>query len=139
MKNFTKKSVISGQHLAFILRVQIKVLLIFRTSLDDYFWVWLYSGAFWEPSQTPIWSLFAKIVKGVSYFFRNIPSEIFGWVLNTPLIFELLRGKLNRSLFHDKINSQVNFSSRGICSLCNILSLLKVTFFVHFYFLRSLN
>ena len=63
---------------------------------------------------------------------------MFGWVLNIPLIFKLLRGKLSRSLFHVKINSQLTHSSRGCCLFCNIFkSLLKDSFFVHFYFLGS--
>ena len=63
---------------------------------------------------------------------------MFGWVPYIPLIFKLLRGKLSRSLFHVKINSQLTHSSRGCCLLCNIFkSLLKDSFFVHFYFLGS--
>ena len=59
--------------------------------------------------------------------------------INTPLEFKLLREKL-RSLLNPKINSQLTHSSKGSCSLCNIYKfLLKVTFFVHFYFLGSPN
>ena len=79
-------------------------------------------------------------LKAVNYFHKKISSEMFGWVLNIPLIFKILREKPSRSLFHVKINSQLTHSSRRTCSLCNICkSLLKVTFFVHFYFLESLN
>ena len=79
-------------------------------------------------------------LKAVNYFRKKISSEMFGWVLNIPLIFKILREKPSRSLFHVKTNSQLTHSSRRTCSLCNICkSLLKVTFFVHFYFLESLN
>ena len=30
--------------------------------------------------------LFLKIAKGVNYFCKNDPSQMFDWVLNTPLI-----------------------------------------------------
>ena len=40
-----------------------------------------------------------------TYFCKKVRSEMFGWVLNTPLIFKFVRGKLSKSLFHVKINS----------------------------------
>ena len=45
---------------------------------------------------------------------------MFLWVLDTPLIFKRLRGKLSRSLFYDKINSKLNHSPRCTCSFSNI-------------------
>ena len=72
-------------------------------------------------------------------FLQNNSIRDIRWVQNTPLIFKLLREKLGGSSFHDNINSLLNYSSRGICPLCNILSILEVTLFVHFYFLQSLS
>ena len=43
--------------------------------------------------------------KLLTIFTKKILSEMFGWVLNIPLIFRLFRGKLSRSLLHVKINS----------------------------------
>ena len=60
---------------------------------------------------------------------------MFCWFINIPLIFKILRRKFSRSFFHVKINS-----SKRRFSFCNIhKSLLKISFFVHFYFLGSLN
>ena len=58
------------------------------------------------------------------------------WVLNTALIFKILREKISRSLLHIKIIYQPTDSFRRSFSLCSIYkSLLKVSIFVHFYFL----
>ena len=78
--------------------------------------------------------------KSCKLFYQKISSEMFDWILNIPLIFKRLRWKLSRSLFHVKINSSLTHSSRGCCLLCNIFkSLLKVSFFIHFYFLGSVH
>ena len=71
----------------------------------------------------------------ISYFCKNIPSEMFVWGLNTLLIFK----HFSVSLFYDKINFQINHSSRGICVLCNIyMFVLKATFlFISIFLGRS--
>ena len=55
------------------------------------------------------------------------------------MIFTLYREKLSKFVScQNKL--KINDSSTGICLLCNIyMSLLKVTFFAHFFFLESLN
>ena len=42
---------------------------------------------YWEPVEDVQWSLFVKIVK---YFCKKASSQIFEWVLNTPLITSTL-------------------------------------------------
>ena len=59
---------------------------------------------------------------------------MFSWVLNIPLIFKFLTGKLSRILFHVKINFQLTHSSRGSCMLCNINKSVKSYFFRSFLF-----
>ena len=76
-------------------------------------------------------------VESCSLFSEKITSEMFGQILNIPLIFTLLGGKLSRSFFHVKINSQLTHSSKGGCSLCNIYEsyeFAKTQFFYPFLF-----
>ena len=81
------------------------------------------------------------MLKVVNYFRERISSEIFDWVLNTSPIFKLLGEHLSKFVSsQNKLLARLNHSSREICSFCNIyMSSLKVIFFVHFFFLESLN
>ena len=75
-------------------------------------------------------------LKAVNYYWKKNSSGMLDWVLNTPLIFKLLREKLVSC----KNNLQLNHSSTGNYLLCDShMSFLKVTFFTHFFFLESLN
>ena len=81
------------------------------------------------------------MLKVVNYFRERISSEIFDWVLNTSPIFKLLGEHLSKFVSsQNKLLARLNHSSREICSFCNIyMPSLKVIFFVHFFFLESLN
>ena len=46
----------------------------------------LWTEAFLEHGQTLRWSFFAKIVKLLTIFAKNLNRRMFDWVLNTPLI-----------------------------------------------------
>ena len=87
------------------------------------------------------------MLKVVNYFWERISSENFGWVLNTSLIFKLLRENLsticsqpNFVSYQNIFLARLSHSSGGTCSLFNIyMSSLKVIVFDHFFFLESLN
>ena len=69
-----------------------KVLQIFRIFLDDCLCLTIFRGIL-EPSQTSMMKLIcenSKGLKAVRYFFKNIQSKIFSWVLNKSLIFKLM-------------------------------------------------
>ena len=51
------------------------------------------------------WNCLDNLIYYTTYFRKNFSSEVFGWVLNTPLIYKLLWGNLNKILSRDKINS----------------------------------
>ena len=87
------------------------------------------------------------MLKVANNFRERISSEIFDWVLTTSPIFKLLRENVSTICsqpkfvsYQNKYLARLSHSFRGTCSLCNIyMSSLKVIFFVHLFFLESLN
>ena len=49
----------------------------------------MFTEAYFEPSQTSTMELFCKNssqLVAINYFYKNSPSQMFNWVLNTPLV-----------------------------------------------------